>query len=149
MPGSYQAPPAAVTALFGALLTKVGVYSITRVFTLIFLQDIAFTHTFIAWLAVLTIIFGVIGAISFSDIKQIVIYNILTGVGVILFGVSTMTESGLEGSVYYMIHDMIIKGLLFLLVGIVFSITGTTNLDKFSGLIKNTQHLGGCFLSPH
>jgi len=145
MPGSYQAPPAAVTALFGALLTKVGVYSITRVFTLIFLQDIAFTHTFIAWLAVLTIIFGVIGAISFSDIKQIVIYNILTGVGVILFGVSTMTESGLEGSVYYMIHDMIIKGLLFLLVGIVFSITGTTNLDKFSGLIKKYPTLGWMF----
>jgi multicomponent Na+:H+ antiporter subunit D len=145
LPGSYQAPPSAITALFGALLTKVGVYSITRVFTLIFIHDTSFTHEIIAWLAILTILFGVIGAIAFWDIRKIIIYNIITAVGVILFGVSMLNKSGIEGSIYYIIHDMIIKGALFLLVGAMIVITGTSNLRKMGGLIKNHPFLGWMF----
>jgi multicomponent Na+:H+ antiporter subunit D len=145
LPGSYQAPPAVVTALFGALLTKVGVYSITRVYTLIFYHEPSFTHQILAWLAALTIIFGVIGAIAYWDIKKIIIYNIITAVGVILFGIAANTQNSVEGSVYYLVHDMIIKGALFFLVGAVIAITGTSNLRKFSGLIASHPLLGWMF----
>ena len=36
LPASYHTPPAAVGALFAGLLTKVGVYALIRVFTLLF-----------------------------------------------------------------------------------------------------------------
>lgn len=91
LPGSYYAPPAAISALFGALLTKVGLYAITRVFTLIFIHDTAFTHQLMIWLAALTVIFGVIGSLAYSNVMKIVIYNIITAVGVILFGVAVHT----------------------------------------------------------
>ncbi|MBD1382588.1 Na+/H+ antiporter subunit D [Metabacillus arenae] len=145
LPGSYYAPPSAVTALFGALLTKVGVYSITRVFTLIFYHDTGFTHQVLAWLSAFTIIFGVIGAIAYSDIKKIIIYNILTAVGVILFGIAANTSSSVLGSVYYLVHDMIIKCALFFLVGAIAIITGTNDLRKMGGLIKNHPFLGWLF----
>lgn len=145
LPGSYQAPPSVVTALFGALLTKVGIYSITRVFTLIFYHDPSFTHQILAWLAALTIIFGVIGSIAYWDIKKIIIYNIITAVGVILFGVAAGTPNAVEGSVYYLIHDMIIKGALFFLVGAIIAVTGTSNLRHFSGLISARPFLGWMF----
>jgi multicomponent Na+:H+ antiporter subunit D len=145
LPGSYQAPPTVITALFGALLTKVGVYSITRVYTLIFYHDPSFTHQILAWLAALTIIFGAIGAIAFWDIKKIVIYNIITAVGVILFGIAANTPEAVEGSVYYLIHDMIIKGALFLLVGVIIAVTGTSHLRKFSGLMASHPFLGWMF----
>ncbi|MTH55521.1 Na+/H+ antiporter subunit D [Bacillus mangrovi] len=136
LPGSYNAPPAAVTALFGALLTKVGVYAITRVYTLIFIHDKAFTHEILTWLAALTILFGVIGSIAYWDVKKIVIYNIITAIGVILFGVAVSTPAGIEGSIYYLLHDMIIKGALFFLAGIMIRITGTADLRKMGGLIS-------------
>lgn len=145
LPGSYQSPPSAITALFGALLTKVGVYSITRIFTLIFVHDPAFTHEIIAWLSALTILAGVIGAIAYLDIRKIIIYNIITAVGVILFGVASFNEAGIEGSIYYLIHDMLIKGTLFLLVGAIIVITGTSHLSKMGGLIKNHPYLGWMF----
>jgi len=145
LPGSYQAPPTPVTALFGALLTKVGVYSIMRVFTLIFYHDTAFTHQLIGVLAGLTIIIGVIGAIAYWDVKKIIIYNIMTAVGVILFGVATLSTTSLAGSIFYIVHDMIVKGALFLLVGAMAIIAGTSNLKKMGGLIKYHPVLGWMF----
>ncbi|MCM3766412.1 Na+/H+ antiporter subunit D [Neobacillus niacini] len=145
MPGSYYAPPAPVLALFGALLTKVGVYSITRTYTLFFYHDQEFTFQLLSILAILSIVVGVIGAIAYWDIKKIVIYNIIVAVGVILYGVSVMSPDSLTGSVYYLVHDMIIKAALFLLVGIMISITGTSNLNHFSGLIRRYPVLAWTF----
>ena len=62
LPASYHTPPAAVSAIFAGLLTKVGVYAMIRVFTLLFVQDVAYTHTLILALAGFTMITGVLGA---------------------------------------------------------------------------------------
>lgn len=145
MPGSYQAPPTAVTALFGALLTKVGVYSITRIFTLIFIHDTGFTHEILAWLSALTVLFGIIGSLSYWDVRKIVIYNIITAVGVILFGVAAFTPDSIEGSIYYLLHDMLIKGTLFLLAGSIAAAAGTSNIRKMGGLIRHYPFLGWLF----
>ncbi|KAB2332975.1 Na+/H+ antiporter subunit D [Bacillus mesophilum] len=145
LPGSYYAPPAPVMAIFGALLTKVGVYSITRTYSLLFYHEGGTIQALLGVMAVLSIIFGVIGAIAYWDIKKIIIYNIITAVGVILAGVASMNEDALAGSVFYIIHDMIVKAALFLLVGIMIAITGTSNLKQISGLIKNYPGLAWTF----
>jgi multicomponent Na+:H+ antiporter subunit D len=145
LPGSYYAPPAPVMAMFGALLTKVGIYSITRTYTLMFNQDVGFTHGILEVLAILTIIVGAIGAIAFKDVKKIIIYNIIVAVGVILFGVATFTPDSLAGSIFYIIHDMNIKAALFLLIGIVIKITGTSDLTKMGGLIHRFPGLAWTF----
>ncbi|HLR03515.1 MAG TPA: Na+/H+ antiporter subunit D [Virgibacillus sp.] len=142
LPGSYSVPPPAVAALFGALLTKVGVYAMFRMFTLIFTHDISITHTIIGMMAAVTLVVGSIGAIAYKDLRQIAIYNIIIAIGFIMIGLAVTTPSALEGSIYYLIHDMIVKALLFLLVGTIILLTGKTRIGQMSGLIRNYPVLG-------
>lgn len=86
MPKSYIVPNPVISALFGALLTKVGIYSIIRVFSLIFVYKIDLTHDVFIWIAGLSMIFGIIGALSTNNIKLIIAYNIIPAIGFILMG---------------------------------------------------------------
>lgn len=145
LPGSYSAPPTAIAALFAALLTKVGIYAIFRMFTLIFYHEPQITHLFIGILAAVTMILGGIGAVGFWDLKKILTYNVIISVGFIIAGVVSSTTAGISGAIYYLLHDMIIKALIFLIGGTVVHLTGTSNLREISGLIRRHPQLGWMF----
>jgi multicomponent Na+:H+ antiporter subunit D len=147
LPGSYRTPPAVVIALFGGLLTKVGIYAIVRVFTLIFYHEPAVTHTVIGWMAAATMILGSLGAIAFADINRILIYNIIAAVGFIAFGLTAANQAAVEGLVFYLLHDMIVKALLFMLGGVVITIAGTGKIKELGGLIKQHPVLGWMFFT--
>jgi len=146
LPTSYASAPIPVLTLFGALLTKVGIYAITRTYTLFFVHDLSYTHDLLMALAIATIAAGCIGALAYFDVKLIIIYNIVIAVGVILFGVSQMNEASLKGAMFYLVHDMLIKAALFMLIGIVIYITGTSDLRKMGGLMKKYPALGWFYL---
>ncbi|MBO1002201.1 Na+/H+ antiporter subunit D [Pseudogracilibacillus auburnensis] len=145
LPGSYSTPPTAIAALFGALLTKVGIYALFRTFTLLFYHEQQITHTLIAIMAGVTLIGGCIGAIAYNNIRQIVAYNVVIAVGFILVGLAIMNTTAIEGAIYYLVHDMIVKALLFLLAGTMIYLTKSEKLDEMSGLIRNYPSLGWMF----
>lgn len=142
MPKSYTMPNPVTSALFGALLTKVGIYSIIRVFSLIFVFEVNFTHPLFMAIVALSLIFGVIGALSTNDVKLIISYNVIPSIGFILLGLAVFNETGMSGSIYYLLHDMIIKTTLFLLIGVVIYVAGTSDLKKMGGLIHHYPLLG-------
>ncbi len=145
LPGSYSVPPTAIAALFAALLTKVGIYALVRSFTLLFPNNTEVTHTALSIMAGITIIAGCIGALSSRDVRTIASYNVLIGVGFIIVGLAVGTESALQGVIYYLMHDMVAKAMLFLAVGMMIYVTGETVIDKMSGLIRNYPFFGWLF----
>ena len=145
LPSSYSTPPPAIAALFGALLTKVGVYALFRIFSLLFYHEPQTTHLIIGIMAGITIIGGCIGAIAYNNIRQIVTYNVIISIGFILIGLAVMTSTAYEGAIYYLIHDMLMKALLFLLAGAMIRVAKADRLDEISGLIRNYPYLGWFF----
>lgn len=147
LPASYHTPPAAVSALFGGLLTKLGIYAIIRVFTLIFPSDV-FDYTIIEVIAMLTILSGAVGAFVQKDILKAFSYLIICHIGFMLAGLSLNTEIALIGAIFYMIHDIIVKANLFLVGGILHRITGSTEYTKMGGIMDNYPKLAILFAIP-
>jgi multicomponent Na+:H+ antiporter subunit D len=146
LPKSYYGPPAAIAALFGGLLTKVGIYAIIRVFTLIFYHEPTYTHkTVIVTIAGFTMLFGVLGAVSQFDFKRILSYHIISQVGYMVMGLGIFTPLAVAGAIYYIVHHMIVKTALFLFAGAAEQVTGTTDLKKMGGLLKTHPVLAWLF----
>ncbi|MBR3120215.1 Na+/H+ antiporter subunit D [Oceanobacillus profundus] len=146
LPKSYFGPPAAIAALFGGLLTKVGIYAIIRVFTLVFYHEPSYTHkAVIVTIAGFTMLFGVLGAVSQFDFKRILSYHIISQVGYMVMGLGIFTPLAVAGAIYYIVHHMIVKTALFLFAGAAERVTGTTDLKKMGGLLKTHPVLSWLF----
>jgi len=146
LPASYPTPPAAVTALFSGLLTKVGVYSLIRVFTLIFSTEPEFLHGLILAGAGLTMVSGVLAAAAQYEMRKILAVHIVSQIGYIVMGLGLFTKLALTGTIVYLIHVIIVKTNLFLVAGAVKRIKGSYDLNKLGGLYKEKPGLSILFI---
>lgn len=148
LPASYHTPPIAVSAIFAGLLTKVGVYALIRVFSLLFVQNVAFTHTIILILAGLTMVTGVLGAVSQNEFRRVLSFHIVSQIGYMLMGLGLFTQLALAGAVFYIMHHIIVKTNLFLVSGIVHRLRGSYELKDLGGIYKTYPLLAVLFLIP-
>jgi multicomponent Na+:H+ antiporter subunit D len=148
LPASYHTPPVAVAAIFSGLLTKVGVYSLIRVFTLLFINDASFTHGLILVIAALTMITGVLGAVAQTDFRRLLAFHIVSQIGYLLMGLGLLTTAALAGAIYFMIHVIISKAALFLVAGAVYRYAATYDLKKLGGFSESHPWLAILFIIP-
>jgi multicomponent Na+:H+ antiporter subunit D len=146
LPQTYTEPPATVSAVFGSLLTKVGVYCLIRSFTLMFSGNTKFITTIILIVAAGTMLFGVIGAVGKFGFKSILSYHIISQVGYMVMGLGLYSVFGLAGGIFYIAHHIIVKNCLFLTQGVTVMISGTDNIREMGGMLKKYPTLGWTFL---
>ncbi|MEM1116724.1 MAG: Na+/H+ antiporter subunit D [Bacteroidota bacterium] len=148
LPASYHTPPIAVAAIFAGLLTKVGVYALIRTFTLLFTQDVGFTHTLLLWIAGLTMVTGVLGAAAQTDVRKILSFHIISQIGYMVMGLALFTPLALVGAVFYIVHHIIVKANLFLVAGVAERIVGSFELKNLGGLYRAHPWLAVLFIVP-
>lgn len=149
LPRAYAAASAPVAALF-AVMTKVGVYAILRVYTLVFGADAGHLANLAAdWLwplGLLTIAAGTIGALAASNLGALLGYLVLVSVGTLLAGLSLGTAAALAATLYYLVHSTWVSGALFLLAGSIARQRGVTGGELRAGpTLRQPQLLGGLF----
>jgi multicomponent Na+:H+ antiporter subunit D len=112
---AYPVAEIPATVLMSGLLTKVGVYSLIR------LQGAglmtAELDVFLAGLAGLTMLGGVLAAATQSEPRRILSYHIISQVGYMLAALALSTAAGVAACVLYLIHHIIVKSNLFLIAG--------------------------------
>ena len=145
LPASYHTPPVAVAALFGGMLTKVGVYALLRTFTLVFVGDVPLTHGLLAWIAGVTMVTGVLGAAAQTDVRRILSFHIVSQIGYMIMGLAFFTPLGLGGAVFFMVHNIFAKANLFLIAGIARWYGGSFELKKLGGLYRYRPGLATLF----
>jgi multicomponent Na+:H+ antiporter subunit D len=148
LPASYHTPPAAVAAVFAGLLTKVGVYALMRVFTLLFVHRPDYTHTLLLIVAGLTMVTGMLGALPQRYFRRVLSFNLVGHIGFMLMGLGLFSPIGLAGGIFYLTHDIVVKTSLFLVSGVVERLGGTGELARLGGLYRARPVLALLFLVP-
>jgi len=148
LPASYHTLPAPVLALFAGLLTKVGVYTVLRTLGDVFTPAPELLMEALGWIAVATMITGVLGAAYHWDIRRILAFHIVSQIGYILLGIALNTEAGFAATLFYTLHHIVVKANLFLIGAIVWYWTGSYDLRRSGGLYAARPLLAVLFLVP-
>ena len=147
LPASYHTPPSAVSAIFGGLLTKVGVYALIRVFTLIFVGD-AFLDQILLVLAIFTLFSGALGALVQNNIRKVFSYLIICHIGYMIIGLGMFTEVAIAGAIFYLVHDILVKTNLFMISGLIYRIKGSNSMRALGGFYANYPKLSLLMFIP-
>lgn len=148
LPASYHTPPAAVSAIFAGLLTKVGVYALIRFFTTVFIFNSDFIKDILLVSAALTMLTGVLGAAAQNNFRKILSFHIISQIGYMILGLALFSPLAIAGSIFYIIHHIIVKTNLFFISGYVKKLKGSYNLKELGGVYKYYPLIGLLFLIP-
>ncbi|GAB3527021.1 Na+/H+ antiporter subunit D [Pontibacter brevis] len=146
LPASYHTPPIAISSFIAGLISKVGIYTLIRLFTLVFVPDAAFMLPLLLVLSGLTMVIGVIGAAAQKDFRKILSFHIISQIGYMLMGLAIYTPLAVAGSIYFIIHNILVKTNLFLVSGVVAQQHHTFSLKKLGGLYLKQPFLSLLFL---
>lgn len=152
LPASYHTPPPAVTALFGGLLTKVGVYTLFRSFTLFFPDLLVSWQQTLLAIAGATMLVGALGALAQPGIRRLLSFHIISHVGFMLMGLAVALSGnklavgfGLGAAVLYLCHHMIVKTALIMAGGAVELHMGSDRLASIGGMVTRYPLLAFLF----
>jgi multicomponent Na+:H+ antiporter subunit D len=148
LPASYHTPNITISSLFAGLLTKVGVYTLIRFFTLFFVQDQEFWHNLLLILAGFTMIVGGMSAGIYYESRRILSYHIISQICYMIMGLGIFTPLSIAGALFFTIHNMIAKTNAFVVVGIINKYKGSFNLKEIGGLFKERPILAILFIIP-
>jgi multicomponent Na+:H+ antiporter subunit D len=146
LPQAYALPRGPVAAYFGGMLTKVGVYALYRLFTTV--QPTRGPEPWLVAVAVLTMVFGVLGALAQEDVRRILSLHIVSQVGYMVFGLALGTSEAWAGGLFYVLHHIGVKTALLLVSAAVESAYGSGTLRALAGLGHAHPWLGVCFAVP-
>lgn len=143
---TYPMTSPAITALFSGIHTKVAIYAIYRIYSILFDGDQRFL-----WVALLitslTMLIGVLGAIGEKTTRSILVFHMISQIGYILIGVALFTGLGLAAGIFYLLHHMVVKASLFLSTGAIEETYGTGEISKLGGLAKREPLVAITFMA--
>jgi len=149
LPPAYASAPAPVAALF-AVLTKVGVYAIVRIYTLVFGPGAgAVAQVALPWVlpaALATLVVGTAGVLASRDLRTLVAYLVVMSLGTLFAGIGLFSVEGLAAALYYLVHTTLVTGGLFLLVDLIARQRDRADRLEAGGRVAQPALLGSLFL---
>jgi multicomponent Na+:H+ antiporter subunit D len=122
------------------------VYAVLRLLGEVLAGSPAVLYDALGWLAVLTMVTGVLGAAYHWDLRRILAFHIVSQIGYLLLGIALASTAGAAATVFFTVHNMLAKTALFLVAGIVWRVAGHYDLRRIGGLYEARPGLAVLFL---
>jgi multicomponent Na+:H+ antiporter subunit D len=79
-------------------------------------------------------ILGALGALGQSDIRRMLGYVVISGIGIMLAGLSLGSPGGIGGAIFYALHSMVVMTALYMAAGLAGRLAGSFDLNRLGGL---------------
>lgn len=145
-PMGYAAAPTSVSMLHAGVLKKLGAYAIIRLGIGLMPQGAQLWMPWVAWIAVINILYCGLVAFTQKDLKFILGYSSCSHMGYILLGLSCLTPVALNGTLFFMFAHGLMAALGFALVGFVYEQTHTRMIDDWGGFGKKIPFIATLFI---
>lgn len=156
LPEAHPVAPSHISAIMSGVMIKTGIYGILRILSLTGTPS-KFIAYFVLIISVISAIYGILYAISQSDIKKMLAYSSIENIGIIGIGLGVgmlglvhnqpiVAFLGFIGCIFHILNHSIFKNLLFFGAGAVYLKTHTKNMELLGGLIKKMPKTGALFL---
>lgn len=137
LPASYHEPPAAIGAAFAGLLTKVGVYALLRVVTLLFQEAPPGLFLLLLAMSAATMAVGLVAALTERDMRRVLSFNLVAHIGYTTAALALLTPAALAGAIFYVLHHIVVITNLFLVSGVLLRLRRTTHMAALGGLYRS------------
>ena len=137
LPDAHVEAPTVGSVLLAAILLKMAGYGFIRfsvgLFPVASYNFVPLVYT----LSIIAIIYTSLVALMQEDMKKLIAYSSVAHMGFVTLGIFTMTEQGVEGSIFQMISHGLVSAALFLCVGVIYERKHTRDIRFFGGLVNN------------
>lgn len=145
LPKAYPKPSYSSTMLLSSLITKVVMVVLLRLAWLWLPIHQTFLTNSLLWVALATMVFGVLGAASQFRFKDILAFHIVSQLGYILLAIVLPLPMAIIAGVYFLIHNILVKTNLFMVAGILEQHIGTDDFKKLGGALKHHKYIAIVF----
>lgn len=150
LPNTYATAMPIVAALF-AIMTKVGVYSMMRIYTLVFGEDAGelshMAQNWLWWLALATITMGAVGVLASQDLRKLVSNLVIVSIGTLVALVAVQTVEASAAAIYYLVHSTLVTAALYILADLIGRQRGKVADRITTGTpVSQPMLLGACFI---
>jgi NADH-quinone oxidoreductase subunit M len=132
-PDGHASAPTAVSMLHAGVLMKLGAYGVVRMGMGLLPEGARDLAWLMGTIACINIVYGALSAMAQTDLKYVIAYSSVSHMGIVMLGAATLTEAGLNGSVFQMFAHGIMTGLFFALVGLVYEKAHSREIFKMGG----------------
>ncbi|MED5336443.1 MAG: NADH-quinone oxidoreductase subunit M, partial [Pseudomonadota bacterium] len=135
LPDAHVEAPTAGSVILAGVLLKMGGYGFLRFSIPMFPLASADFAPLVFALSVVAIIYTSLVALAQADMKKLIAYSSVAHMGFVTIGAFTMTEQGVQGSIFQMLSHGVVSGALFLCVGVVYDRIHSREIADYGGLV--------------
>ena len=135
LPDAHVEAPTVGSVLLAAILLKMAGYGFIRFSVGLFPVASDYFVPLIYSLSIIAIIYTSLVALMQDDMKKLIAYSSVAHMGFVTLGIFTMTEQGVEGSIFQMISHGLVSAALFLSVGVIYERKHTRQISFYGGLV--------------
>ena len=150
LPDAYTEAPDAISPLISALVTKVSLFAWIRIMYWVLGagqgSDLAQVLEVCWMLGAAAAVVGAFLALIQHDLKRMFAYGGVSHIGLIMLGAGLGNQTGLAGSLFYLINDAVMQATLFVLAGLAGTHYGTRTVEQLGLLRRRAPWLAGCLI---